>query len=170
MHFWTMLVKLWTNHKFIKRKKDSPKKLFIQAVLPQKRPLPNKVQLTAFIWLPLINHADGNAGLNCTSLKKTELKRIAINQKEMDLKKQVLDVYKLFIEDGETFLRARNLGKALRSAGKNPTDMEIHEMVNFANFHYDGFINPERFLDIFLVIKRFFFVSCFLSLFRKTRI
>ncbi|CAG5112641.1 Oidioi.mRNA.OKI2018_I69.chr2.g6832.t1.cds [Oikopleura dioica] len=73
----------------------------------------------------------------------------------MDLKKQVLDVYKLFIEDGETFLRARNLGKALRSAGKNPTDMEIHEMVNFANFHYDGFINPERFLDIFLAFQVF---------------
>lgn len=69
----------------------------------------------------------------------------------MDLRTQVLDVYKLFVEDGEEFLRARNLGKALRSAGKNPTDMEIHEMVNFANFHYEGFINPQRFMELFLV-------------------
>lgn len=69
----------------------------------------------------------------------------------MDLRKQVLDVYKLFVEDGEEFLRARNLGKALRSVGKNPSDMEIHDMVNFANFHYEGFINPQRFMELFLV-------------------
>lgn len=60
------------------------------------------------------------------------------------------EVFDLFDEDRSGFISKKELGKALRSLGANPTEAEIEEMMQEADANRDGVVDFPEYLVLML--------------------
>ncbi|XP_026450453.1 calmodulin-like [Papaver somniferum] len=58
------------------------------------------------------------------------------------------EAFTLFDEDGDGYIIAKELSSAMKSTGKNPTEDEIHNMINEVDADKNGAINFTEFLDL----------------------
>ncbi|XP_038053485.1 calmodulin-A-like [Patiria miniata] len=73
-----------------------------------------------------------------TDEREEELSEAQINELKI--------AFEVFDKDGNGFISSKELGAVMRSLGQNPTDTELHAMINEADINGDGLVNFEDFM------------------------
>ncbi|KAK4034689.1 hypothetical protein C8A01DRAFT_38848 [Parachaetomium inaequale] len=61
---------------------------------------------------------------------------------------QYKQVFEIFDKDGTGDITAAELGAVMRELGLNPSDAELHDLVNEADLNHDGVISFDEFLAL----------------------
>ncbi|XP_071796283.1 neo-calmodulin-like [Asterias amurensis] len=63
---------------------------------------------------------------------------------------ELKNAFDVFDKDGNGFITSKELGSVMRSLGQNPTDAELHTMINQADLDGNGIVNFPEFVAMML--------------------
>lgn len=88
--------------------------------------------------------ADGNGTIDFPEF----LTMMARKMKDKDSEEKIREAFRVFDKDGNGYISAAELRHVMTNLGEKLTDEEVDEMIREADFHGDGQVNYEGFVQM----------------------